>query len=132
MAVMGNKTAEQIVLNDERNMLWDQFEQRYNETKEKFSSLSTSDLQTNLYRAQLWMFDFAKVNLENRQLPSDTTAQQLLNYIDLVTFLRYISIKELENADLSAEEIERIHYIGGETKNIFVKFIDESPKIFTG
>ncbi|WP_081689714.1 DUF3160 domain-containing protein [Peptoniphilus mikwangii] len=54
MAVLGNKTAEELVLNNENNFKWDKFKEKYEYTKELEKHIDEKSWMSNLYRGLLW------------------------------------------------------------------------------
>lgn len=54
MAVMGNETAEKKVTTDEKNLLWSDFLEKFEETKAAASNMGDKE-KSNIYRAWLWM-----------------------------------------------------------------------------
>lgn len=54
MAVMGNETAEKRVTTDEKNLLWPDFLDKFEETKAAASNMGDKE-KSNIYRAWLWM-----------------------------------------------------------------------------
>lgn len=209
MGVMGNKVAEEMVLSDEQNKKWDEFENRYKETKEMAKVLDDeTEGRKNIYRSWLWMLksyeeeipesfpefmkskawafkdlnaqlgswaqlkhdtilygkqagaemggggeekempksyveprvhlydrmiwamNYMRENLKSRELLSEANEKNMNNFIDMVEFLRKVSISELKNETVDAKDQERLFYIGGEMENIFIKFVDEKAKYF--
>lgn len=55
MAVLGNKYAENIILNDESNLKWPSFKDRYKESKLKEETIKNNDYLKNLYRLHLFV-----------------------------------------------------------------------------
>lgn len=210
MGVMGSKVAEEMVLADEQNKKWDEFENRYKETKEmakvlddetegrknvyrswlwmlksyeeeipesfpefmKSKAWAFKDLNTqlgswaqlkhdtilygkqaaaemggggeekeipqsyveprvHLYDRMIWAMNYMKENLKVRELPTEANEKNMNNFIEMVEFLRKVSVSELKNEIVDAKDQERLFYIGGEMENIFIKFVDEKAKYFT-
>lgn len=209
MGVMGSKVAEEMVLADEQNKKWDEFETRYKETKEmakvlddetegrkniyrswlwmlksyeeeipesfpefmKSKAWAFKDLNTqlgswaqlkhdtilygkqagaemggggeekeipqsyveprvHLYDRMLWAMDYMKENLKARELLTEANEKNMNNFIEMVEFLRKVSVSELKNEIVDAKDQERLFYIGGEMENIFIKFVDEKVQYF--
>lgn len=57
MALMGNEKAEDIILNDEQNLLWDDFKEVYENTKALVESRSDEEKRSNIYRSWLWVLE---------------------------------------------------------------------------
>lgn len=208
-ALLGSKEAEEMVLSDEQNKKWDEFENRYQETKEMAKVLDDeTEGRKNVYRSWLWMLksyeeeipesfpefmkskawtfkdlnsqlgswaqlkhdtilygkqagaemggggeekempksyveprvhlydrmiwamNYMRENLKSRELLSESNEKNMNNFIDMVEFLRKVSISELKNETVDAKDQERLFYIGGEMENIFIKFVDEKAKYF--
>lgn len=209
MGVMGSKVAEEMVLADEQNKKWDEFENRYKETKEmakvlddetegrknvyrswlwmlksyeeeipesfpefmKSKAWAFKDLNTqlgswaqlkhdtilygkqaaaemggggeekeipqsyveprvHLYDRMIWAMNYMKENLKDRELLTEANEKNMNNFIEMVEFLRKVSVSELKNEIVDAKDQERLFYIGGEMENIFIKFVDEKAKYF--
>ena len=210
MGVMGNKVAEEMVLSNEQNKKWDEFENRYQETKEMAKVLDDeTEGRKNIYRSWLWMLksyeeeipesfpefmkskawafkdlnaqlgswaqlkhdtilygkqaaaemgggdeekkempksyveprvhlydrmiwamNYMKENLKSRELLTEANEKNMNNFIEMVDFLRKVSISELKNETVDAKDQERLLYIGGEMENIFIKFVDEKAEYF--
>lgn len=210
MGVMGSKVAEEMVLSNEQNKKWDEFENRYKETKEMAKVLNDeTEGRKNIYRSWLWMLksykeeipesfpefmkskawafkdlnaqlgswaqlkhdtilygkqaaaemggggeekempqsyveprvhlydrmiwamNYMKENLKVRELLTEANEKNMNNFIEMVEFLRKVSVSELKNEIVDAKDQERLFYIGGEMENIFIKFVDEKAKYFT-
>lgn len=209
-ALLGNKTAEEMVLSDEQNKKWDEFEKRYKETKDmakvlddekegrknvyrswlwmlksyeeeipgsvpefmKSKAWAFKDLNSqlgswaqlkhdtilygkqaaaemggggeeehempqsyveprvNLYDRMIWAMNYMKENLKARELLTEANEKNMNNFIDMVDFLRKVSVAELKNEIVDAKDQERLLYIGGEMENIFIKFVDENVEFF--
>lgn len=54
MAVLGNNLAEKLVTTNEKNLLWENFLDKYKETKELVNSMDEKEEKGNIYRAWLW------------------------------------------------------------------------------
>ena len=210
MGVMGNKVAEEIVLSNEQNKKWDEFENRYKETKEMAKVLDDgTEGRKNIYRSWLWMLksyeeeipesfpefmkskawafkdlnaqlgswaqlkhdtilygkqagaemgggeeeekempksyveprvhlydrmiwamNYMKENLKSRELLTEANEKNMNNFIEMVDFLRKVSVAELKNETIDSKDQERLLYIGGEMENIFIKFVDEKAEYF--
>lgn len=210
MGVMGNKVAEEMVLSNEQNKKWDEFENRYQETKEMAKVLDDeTEGRKNIYRSWLWMLksyeeeipesfpefmkskawafkdlnaqlgswaqlkhdtilygkqagaemgggdeekkempksyveprvhlydrmiwamNYMKENLKSRELLSESNEKNMNNFIEMVDFLRKVSVAELKNETIDSKDQERLLYIGGEMENIFIKFVDEKAEYF--
>ncbi len=210
MGVMGNKVAEEMVLSNEQNKKWDEFENRYQETKEMAKVLDDgTEGRKNIYRSWLWMLksyeeeipesfpefmkskawafkdlnaqlgswaqlkhdtilygkqagaemgggeeeekempksyveprvhlydrmiwamNYMKENLKSRELLTEANEKNMNNFIEMVDFLRKVSVAELKNETIDSKDQERLLYIGGEMENIFIKFVDEKAEYF--
>lgn len=210
MGVMGNKVAEEMVLSNEQNKKWDEFENRYQETKEMSKVLDDeTEGRKNIYRSWLWMLksyeeeipesfpefmkskawafkdlnaqlgswaqlkhdtilygkqagaemgggdeeekempksyveprvhlydrmiwamNYMKENLKSRELLTEANEKNMNNFIEMVDFLRKVSVAELKNETIDSKDQERLLYIGGEMENIFIKFVDEKAEYF--
>lgn len=210
MGVMGNKVAEEMVLSNEQNKKWDEFENRYQETKEMAKVLDDgTEGRKNIYRSWLWMLksyeeeipesfpefmkskawafkdlnaqlgswaqlkhdtilygkqagaemgggeeeekempksyveprvhlydrmiwamNYMKENLKSRELLTEANEKNMNNFIEMVDFLRKVSVAELKNETIDSKDQERLFYIGGEMENIFIKFVDEKAEYF--
>ncbi|WP_311562342.1 DUF3160 domain-containing protein [Peptoniphilus duerdenii] len=208
-ALLGSKEAEEMVLADEQNKKWDEFEKRYKEAKDMAKVLDDEkEGRKNVYRSWLWMLksyeeeipesfpefmkskawafkdlnsqlgswaqlkhdtilygkqaaaemgggeeehempqsyveprvglydrmiwamNYMKENLKARELLTEANEKNMNNFIDMVDFLRKVSVAELKNEIVDAKDQERLFYIGGEMENIFIKFVDEKVEFF--
>ena len=208
-ALLGSKEAEEMVLADEQNKKWDEFEKRYKEAKDMAKVLDDEkEGRKNVYRSWLWMLksyeeeipesfpefmkskawvfkdinsqlgswaqlkhdtilygkqaaaemgggeeehempqsyveprvglydrmiwamNYMKENLKARELLTESNEKNMNNFIDMVDFLRKVSVAELKNEIVDAKDQERLFYIGGEMENIFIKFVDEKVEFF--
>ena len=208
-ALLGSKEAEEMVLADEQNKKWDEFEKRYKEAKDMAKVLDDeTEGRKNVYRSWLWMLksyeeeipesfpefmkskawafkdlnsqlgswaqlkhdtilygkqaaaemgggeeehempqsyveprvglydrmiwamNYMKENLKARELLTESNEKNMNNFIDMVDFLRKVSVAELKNEIVDAKDQERLFYIGGEMENIFIKFVDEKVEFF--
>lgn len=209
-ALLGNKTAEEMVLSDEQNKKWDEFEKKYKEAKDmakvlddekegrknvyrswlwmlksyeeeipgsvpefmKSKAWAFKDINSllgswaqlkhdtilygkqagaemggggeeehempqsyveprvNLYDRMIWAMNYMKENLKARELLTEANEKNMNNFIDMVDFLRKVSVAELKNEIVDAKDQERLLYIGGEMENIFIKFVDENVEFF--
>lgn len=209
-ALLGSKEAEEMVLSDEQNKKWDEFEKKYKEAKDMVKVLDDEkEGRKNVYRSWLWMLKsyeeeipesfpefmkskawafkdinsqlgswaqlkhdtilygkqagaemgggemeerempksyveprvhlydrmiwtmkYMKENLKDRELLTDANEKNMNNFIDMVDFLRKVSVTELKNETLDDKDQERLFYIGGEMENIFIKFVDEKVEFF--
>lgn len=209
-ALLGSKEAEEMVLSDEQNKKWDEFEKRYKEAKDMAKVLDDEkEGRKNVYRSWLWMLksyeeeipesfpefmkskawafkdlnsllgswaqlkhdtilygkqagaemggggeeehempqsyveprvglydrmiwtmNYMKENLKARELLTESNEKNMNNFIEMVDFLRKVSVAELKNEIVDAKDQERLFYIGGEMENIFIKFVDENVEFF--
>lgn len=57
MAVMGNKLAEQMTLENPANNKWNEFKEKFAEVKEKVSARTDDEKRSNIYRSWLWVLE---------------------------------------------------------------------------
>ena len=57
MAVMGNKLAEQMTLENPANNKWNEFKEKFAEVKEKISVRTDDEKRSNIYRSWLWVLE---------------------------------------------------------------------------
>ena len=66
-----------------------------------------------VYNKLLWLSQFSKQNLEERDLLTESQVIAWDSLIDALTRLRDISVKELQNEPLTKDEYDYIRYFGG-------------------
>lgn len=81
-----------------------------------------------LYEKLNWLLEFTKINLKNRQMLSEKYEEKINNFQAMVLKLRDISIKELQNEELTEEEISDLYFIGGEMEMLMVDFVESSDE----
>jgi Protein of unknown function (DUF3160) len=65
--------------------------------------------------------------LSRRKLLSDTLKDRFEQFDDLLTFLKRVSEKELQNQKLTEEQYNQIRYIGGELERLTLSVMTGSP-----
>lgn len=78
-----------------------------------------------LYNRLNWLLNYAKVNLEAREMLSSDEASKLENFANLVSRLIDLSKKELENIPFTEDENIFLYYFGGELEAIMLDFLEE-------
>lgn len=81
-----------------------------------------------LYEKLNWLLEFTKINLKNRNMLSEKYEEKINNFQAMVLKLRDISIKELQNEELTEEEISDLYFIGGEMEMLMVDFVESSDE----
>lgn len=65
--------------------------------------------------------------LQQRKLLPDRVKDKLVEFENLVNFLKACSVKELDGRKLTEEEYTQIHYIGGQVEHFVLSTIDNNP-----
>ncbi len=86
--------------------------------------------RVKLYDRMIWAMNYMRENLKSRELLTEANEKNMNNFIEMVDFLRKVSVAELKNEIVDAKDQERLFYIGGEMENIFIKFVDEKVESF--
>lgn len=55
MALLGNSLAERLILTNEDNLKWDEFKEKYEETKAMVDARTDKEEKANIYRTWLWV-----------------------------------------------------------------------------
>lgn len=72
----------------------------------------------------VWLLDFTKVNLEEKEIITPKISKKLDDFSDMVQRLRTIAIKQLENQPITDEEYQYIDSIGGYMEEISISFVE--------